>query len=243
MFVALGLAVSTATTASAQAPSPQDQFTATPLTPSGTIVGDFSKAARASDGRVPVIVQLADDAVATYRGGIRGLAATRPSTGDRRLDSAPRRRRAYRAYLGGKQAAFEREAQAAVPAARVLYRYDLVGGMAMSASYSPILAALARCRAWSGSYRTSRSNRRRPSPPSSSAPRPSGNNLGGQAERRRGRDRRRARHRHLARAPLVLRPRPVGQAVRRAAAAGRAPGRASSPAAPTPAQRSPATTS
>ena len=104
MFVALGLAVSTATTATAQAPSPQDRFTATPLTPSGTVVGDFSKAVRASDGRVPVIIQLADDSVASYDGGIAGLPATSPrARGAKTLDLGSSATKSYQKYLKGKQ--------------------------------------------------------------------------------------------------------------------------------------------
>ena len=43
----------------------------------GTIVGDFTKAAQ-RDGNVAVIVKLTADSVASYTGGVNGLAATNP---------------------------------------------------------------------------------------------------------------------------------------------------------------------
>ena len=50
------------------------------------------------------IIQLADDPVATYAGGIAGLAATSPvATGARRLDATSPTSLAYEQYLAGKQ--------------------------------------------------------------------------------------------------------------------------------------------
>ncbi|MCC6847092.1 MAG: S8 family serine peptidase [Deltaproteobacteria bacterium] len=82
---------------------------------------------------VTVIVQLADEPVARYRGGIRGLAATSPlATGRRRLDPASAAVHVYRAHLAARLASFEQRVRAAVPAAETVYRYDIVlGGLAL----------------------------------------------------------------------------------------------------------------
>ena len=59
------------------------------------------------DGYAMYIVQLRDDAVATYRGGIPSLAATNPAvTGARRLDVNSPASRAYADYLRARQAEF-----------------------------------------------------------------------------------------------------------------------------------------
>lgn len=58
-----------------------------------------------AQGPAIYIIQLADPPVATYTGGVDGLAATSPSaTGAARLDAKSPASRAYAAYLEGKQA-------------------------------------------------------------------------------------------------------------------------------------------
>ena len=86
-----------------------------------------------SDGMVSVIVKLKDAPVATYRGGVAGLAATNPSaTGVQRINPGSPVVSGYRSYLAGKLAIFEGAARSAAPRARVLHRYDMVlGGMAL----------------------------------------------------------------------------------------------------------------
>ena len=71
--------------------------------------------------RSPYIVQLVDAPVAAYEGTVSGLAATRPSPGQR-LDMASARVKAYSAYLDGKVTL----ATAKVPAAPVYQRYGVV---------------------------------------------------------------------------------------------------------------------
>ena len=101
-------------------------FTASPLTPTGTIVGDLSKAPRSSDGRVAIIIKLAADSVASYTGGIAGLAATNPEArGESRLNLKAAATTEYRAYLKGKQDALETRVEK-IDGARVTGRVDLV---------------------------------------------------------------------------------------------------------------------
>ncbi len=83
---------------------------------------------------VGIVVKLEDDPVASYRGTLPGLPATSPAvTGAARIDHAAGEVQSYRGYLAGKHAAFEAAAAAAVPGARVTYRYDTVlNGIAMT---------------------------------------------------------------------------------------------------------------
>ena len=87
----------------------------------------------ASTALVTVIVQLDEEPVARYRGGIRGLAATSPrAAGAPRLDPRAAAVRDYRAHLAVKHAGFARTARAAVTSLTVLHEYDMViGGLAV----------------------------------------------------------------------------------------------------------------
>lgn len=76
--------------------------------------------AHADDVRRPYIVQLSDKPVASYSGGVAGLAATQPAPGQRiALDTSAVN--AYTDYLVRKQAAVK----AQVAAAPVLYEYQV----------------------------------------------------------------------------------------------------------------------
>lgn len=67
---------------------------------------ESAKASSAND-RAVYIVQLTDPAVASYEGGIQGLAATSPrATGARRLDVNSASSKSYQQYLRGRQDAF-----------------------------------------------------------------------------------------------------------------------------------------
>ena len=115
-----------------------------------TLPAPAAVAGPAASGSVGVIVKLEDDPVATYKGGVGRLAATARAATAARLDPTTRAVTAYRAYLVGKQRAFERAAQQAIPEARTLYRYDMVfGGVAMQVPEAAIdtLAALPGVRA------------------------------------------------------------------------------------------------
>ncbi len=109
----------------ASAASPQDRFKATPLKPTGTIVGNFDKAAKTKDGDVAIIVQLSEDAVASYTGGVSGLAATSPkATGKSRIDLKASATTKYRAFLKGKQDQFATRL-AKVNGSKLTGRFDL----------------------------------------------------------------------------------------------------------------------
>lgn len=100
---------------------------------------DARAAAPATPGAAPerplvsVIVKLDEEPVATYRGGIAGLAATsRAVTGGRRLAASSSAVVDYRRHLARRIDAFAGSARAAIRGARVLHRYDVVvGGVAM----------------------------------------------------------------------------------------------------------------
>lgn len=79
------------------------------------------------DGRIRVIVQLAEPPLALYEGGVVGLRATRPAaTGARKLDVRSGASLAYRGYLAERQQRFLGELSRVAPGASVLRRYDVV---------------------------------------------------------------------------------------------------------------------
>lgn len=127
--------------------------TLTALTALVVLVGGTAVETRAADddavagaetapGVVSVIVKLDEEPAATYRGGIRGLAATSPAaTGAYRFDARAAGVLSYRAHLAARHASFARAARAAIPAARVLYEYDVVlGGLAMTVPADEVAA-------------------------------------------------------------------------------------------------------
>ncbi len=97
----------------------------------------LSRAVRVQ-GHPAVIVILADDPVATYRGTIKGLAATSlqvAPTNQRqgKLDLQSDRSRAYLAYLRSQQERFVAHLRARVPEAQIHARYEiLLNGLALT---------------------------------------------------------------------------------------------------------------
>ncbi len=88
---------------------------------------------RAADERPVVAVVLVDaPPLTSYRGGVRGLAATAPATtGSRRLDVRSPAGRAYTAFLEQRLGGVEAQARAVLPDALPLYHYTAVlGGVA-----------------------------------------------------------------------------------------------------------------
>ncbi|GAB3272451.1 S8 family serine peptidase [Parahaliea aestuarii] len=66
---------------------------------------------RSEGGRSVYFVQLEDEPVATYNGGIKGLPATsNKATGKNKLDTRSKNSKAYRQYLKGKQDKFSAQA-------------------------------------------------------------------------------------------------------------------------------------
>ena len=90
-------------------------------------------AAAAAQGLVSVIVKLDVEPLATYRGGVPGLAATRAATvGTPRLDTRSARSALYLSHLGSRIEAFATTARRAIPGARIIHRYQVVvGGVSM----------------------------------------------------------------------------------------------------------------
>ena len=236
------LLASTASSAVGQSPD-ASRFTATPLKPTGTIVGDFSKAV-VRGGNVGVIVKLTDASVASYRGGVNNMKATNPAArGAKTLDLKSKDLTTYRNYLKGKQDAFSARL-AGVKGAKVTGNFDLVLNAVSAVVPSSELATIANMPGVATIYPDSLLKLETDVSPQFIGAPTVWIIARRTAERRRGRHRRRPRHGHLARAPLLLRSRSVGQAVRgpaRSAAMARAP--ASSPAARTRGRPSPATTS
>ena len=145
LAIVAGLAVAVAATLPAFAAEParsSADMRASALQPSERIVAAKSPTSRLartdpgllarSDGRmVNAIVKLDYDSVATYAGGIRGLAPTSPEVTGKPLNRASRADKAYRAYVKGKEDAFIRALAKAVPTARVGSRINTVfGGIA-----------------------------------------------------------------------------------------------------------------
>ena len=95
---------------------------------------------------VSVIVRLDGDALASYRGGVVGLAATAPrAIGATRLDPRSANSQRYLAHLNSRQQTFATRLRGAVPTARVTHRYQAVfNGMSVRLPASRIssLAAL-----------------------------------------------------------------------------------------------------
>jgi subtilisin family serine protease len=84
---------------------------------------------RGRAAKVGLIVKLDAEPVATYQGGVAGLAATsRLATGGARLAATSTAVSAYRKHLARRIGDFERDLAAAVPGARVLQRFDVVVG-------------------------------------------------------------------------------------------------------------------
>ena len=93
----------------------------------------LKNAIRTADGKISVIVQLSQPAVATYRGGIADLRATSPkATGKVKLDMASADTRAYQAYLQDIQKDFVYQVNTAISDVDVLQSYQLtVNAVAM----------------------------------------------------------------------------------------------------------------
>ncbi len=140
LALAVVLALPTATLAQA----PDQHFTATPLTPDGTISKDINKDApqaprlaspstASGQNLVSVIVKLDQAPLATYQGGVDQLAPTDPQvTGADHIDLQSKDSLAYLGYLTAKQDAFEATTKSAIPQVKITHRFDIVlGGESM----------------------------------------------------------------------------------------------------------------
>lgn len=75
-----------------------------------------------------VVIKLDYDSVATYRGGVNGLAGTSPSVTGRKMDATSTAERAYRAHIGAAADRFVAELTSRVPDARIGRRLQTVYG-------------------------------------------------------------------------------------------------------------------
>jgi hypothetical protein len=123
-------AVGGAATASTNYASQQLTLSGQPLVPTSGVQADKASTSRLAktdqsllgrSGIAPlqVVIKLDYDPVATYAGGIRGLAATSPSVTGRSLSAATAAKQRYEAYIDGKEKAFEAELGTRVPRARL----------------------------------------------------------------------------------------------------------------------------
>ena len=124
LFASLALLVSLAAPVGA-AGGAASRFTATALKPIGRILGDFSKAAQ-KDGKIAVIVALADAPVASYEGGLKGLPATSPATRHAKsIDFKSQATRDYQGYLKTQRDRFAANVANEVKSAKLGQSFDV----------------------------------------------------------------------------------------------------------------------
>jgi subtilisin family serine protease len=140
--VGVALAVSAVAPVGAADPRSSADLSATSLTPSERIVAaksptsrlartDAGLLARNDNAMVDVIIKLDYDSIATYAGGVRGLAPTSPRVTGSPLNKASRADKAYRAFVKGREDAFIGALSSKVPTARIGSRINTVfGGVA-----------------------------------------------------------------------------------------------------------------
>ncbi len=115
-YVALIAALATALALAVPAGAEGDaDFTATPL----TAESQFESTNVKSGETVSVIVQLADDPLASYEGGVAGIPATSPKATKKELNANSKAARDYTKYLEGKQSSFKRDAKKLAPSADI----------------------------------------------------------------------------------------------------------------------------
>ncbi len=95
--------------------------------------GELQNAIR-TGREVTVIVQLADQPLATYRGTLRGYGQTRPARG-KKLNAKTPNAQAYKQYLGRRRAEFATWLRSVAPGSRIRREYDTVlNGVAVRVS-------------------------------------------------------------------------------------------------------------
>jgi hypothetical protein len=125
LFASLTLLVSVVVPVSGAGSAAASRFTATALKPSGLILGDFSKAAQ-KDGRIAVIVALANAPVASYEGGLKGLPATSPATRHAKsIDFKSQATKDYQGYLKAQRDKFVANVAREVKSAKLGQSFDI----------------------------------------------------------------------------------------------------------------------
>lgn len=126
-----GLLFSTVSTTDAGGPSGSSLSGVGGITRADAITGSKSATSRLAQtdpallGRddtttIAVVVKLDYDSVATYAGGISGLAATSPSATGNDLTGSTDAEQAYTSYIVSREAAFAQDLAAKVPSAKVI---------------------------------------------------------------------------------------------------------------------------
>ena len=182
LVATLGYAASGASSATSQVP----EFTATELLPdSAPIEGAKSRTGRIAEtdpallGRsdstpVNVLVKLDYDSVATYAGGVQGLAATSPKATGKKLKQNKGAVDAYESHVAGVESDIVSEIEGAVSGETVRASYRIAyGGIAMQLPANEIDDLLA-VEGVVAVQRTNWHSRRRPSRPTSRERAPSG---------------------------------------------------------------------
>jgi subtilisin family serine protease len=143
-LVALAVVLSVGLTASANASQKSDRFTVTPLQPvsqfQGTksVSGGIAKTDRSLLGLsgsrpISVLVKLDYDALASYRGGVAGYAATSPTSTGKDLKANRGAVRSYSGYMAAFDARAISGIKSRIPTARVLQTYHAAyGGLAVA---------------------------------------------------------------------------------------------------------------
>jgi len=144
--VAVGLvsAVAVAMAPAASVAADPPTFTAQGLTSTGSQTAPKAATSRLAQSdpavlqatgtaKVPVLVKLDYDSVATYSGGLQNLQPTSPSATNRKLDGSSDAVKQYDSYVAGVEDAFTSQLSAAIPEATVGTRLRTVfGGIALS---------------------------------------------------------------------------------------------------------------
>ena len=207
-----GLALLVASVLGAPGYTVAQEFQATPLEPDTRY--SLNLRGKHRRGMTSVLVKLDAAALASYEGGVPGLAATAPRRTGRRLDVNSPESRAYLRHFRGRQEAFQAACHSSIPGAVVTHSLPLIfGGVAMVVPDEAV-ADVAKLPGVERVYAdellqldTDASPRFIGAPEAlERARRP--------RERRRGNRGRRARLGRLARAPVVLGPGPLGEALR-----------------------------
>ncbi len=140
---ALATALIVAPTQAGAATRGPDGFTATALSPSSTITGTKSTSGRLAtsdtallkrtDSKlVNVVVKLDYDAMASYRGGIKGLPATSPSVTGKRLTGKSASEKTYQGHISSMDKAFRSALASKLPGAKAGKSLTTVyGGVAL----------------------------------------------------------------------------------------------------------------
>ncbi|HEX9995004.1 MAG TPA: S8 family serine peptidase [Acidimicrobiales bacterium] len=155
LIAAIGVLLAASSLAVPSVAEAQSAFSSSSLSAGTTVEGaksptsriartDPSLLGKTSSTPTAVVVKLDYDSIATYTGGIRGLAPTSPSVTGSKLNANSAAVQAYEAHVAAKESRFVSALQAAVPSARIGQSLRTVyGGVAAVVPANSIEAILA----------------------------------------------------------------------------------------------------